>query len=802
MSKPSPLLQQYFEIKAEYPDTLLLFQVGDFYELFFEDAQTASAFLGITLTKRGTYNQKPVPLCGVPIHTLDHYLIKLIRGGFKVALCDQLELARPGKLVARGVTQVLTPGTLTDARMIDEKHASYCVAIYPQPNGDTGIAAAELLTGQLFATTISANHPALLDAELARFSPDEILLPLDQKDRPLARQIQKTGYCISWFDATSYQEIFNEWLSGNEPAVQTLVTHSPTISSALLLLIGFLKQNQERALAFTGTLSLYTPYDFLMLDAATQKNLELFPLEKKNKEAQTLFQILDQCVTAMGSRQLKKWIVRPSQKITTITERLSAITTLKENLFTREHVAQILQHIGDLERITGRILLQRNSLRDLIQLRSALLAIKKLTHTLSDIAENPYFAKLKNTLFDFSPLTTFLQKALTDDPNDQWHIRPGYNQALDQAREQTQNGAYAIAQFEASERKRTGISSLKIKFNRIQGYAIELTKAQSASAPQEYSKLQTLVNATRYTTPELQQLEYQLQTAEEQAQQLDKQIYEELIQMTLSFGPHLRKSAQTIAIIDSLYGLTSCALTHNWVAPKIKETGALHIQQGKHPVVAAHLGNEFVPNSTTMDTETRTWIITGPNMGGKSTYLRQVALIVLLAHIGSYVPASYAEIPCTDRIFTRIGASDNVTAGKSTFLVEMEETALICNHATKNSLVILDEVGRGTSTYDGLAIAQAVVEYLHTHIQAKALFATHFHEITELCKTMQGIVAYHAASIQTPEGILLLHKIEPGCAQGSFGLEVARQAQLPSAITQRAEHLLTQFTKQKQEPVA
>ncbi len=793
--KISPLLQQYFKIKEEHPETLLLFQVGDFYELFFDDAQRASAFLGIALTKRGTFENKPIPLCGVPVHAVDHHLLKLIKGGFKVALCDQLEEARPGKVVERGVTQVLTPGTLTDLRMLDDKKASYCIALAPLADGKTiGLAAAELLTGQIFATTIDRTQDVLLDAELARFSPDEIILHPTLEASSFAKKLLQSGYVLSWFDPTSYEQIFLDWLKSHPQETQAMVLYSPAMRDSLNLLVGFLKQNQERALPFCSQLFIYSPEDYVIIDGATQRNLELF-ISNTGKKEGSLFYLLDQCATAMGSRLLKKWLARPIRKKHIINQRQEAIDILKDKLFVREEILSSLQQIGDLERITGRILLKRSQHKDLVSLKQAISGVAKIKAILSDFTQIKILEQIQTSLFDFSPLHKYLEQALCEDSDATWHIRSGYNHELDQARDQALYGTNALVDFENAEKSSTGINSLKVKFNRIQGYTIELTKAQSPSAPEHYIKLQTLVNATRYTTPELQKLEYQIKTAEETAQKLDVKLFEELMAYVISFGPHLRRTGQQLALLDALIGLTRCAANHNWVKPTVRESGPLHISQGKHPVVASYLGSEFVPNNTALTPDARTWVITGPNMGGKSTYLRQVALIVLLTHIGSFVPASYAEIPLTDRIFTRIGASDNVTEGKSTFLVEMEETATICNHSTAQSIVILDEVGRGTSTYDGLAIAQAVLEYLHTQIQAKVLFATHFHELTALTTLNTGIVAYHAASIQTEDGILLLHKIEPGCAEGSFGIEVARQANLPIQITQRAQTLLKSFTQ-------
>ncbi len=794
----TPLMRQYYDIKKRYPDTLLLFQVGDFYELFFDDAHKASAFLGIALTKRGFQGNEPIPLCGVPVHAIDHYVLKLVRGGFRVALCDQLTPAQTGKMIERGVTYVLTPGTLTDLKLLNEKTASYLAAVFPTEDS-YGLVFAEILTGQLYATIVSRAEEKLFEAELSRFLPDEIIIPDTKLGKQLDVFLKRLGYVITVqpFAVTSrdHNEHLGEWLKRQFPESSlSFVNQSSTAQAALSLVYSFLRINQERALHNFKQLFTYSPDDFLLLDAATQKNLELVKNAHDGSSAHTLFSILDAATTAMGSRLIKKWLLRPLLKKEAIEQRLSAVESLVTQPLLVDSINVSLRDIGDLERIVGRIALRRAHLYDYTALLRALSTLPQLKQDLIVVQHVELLGLVASRLGDFSFLHDLLSRSLNLDTAKDWKIQAGFSPELDRLRMLIEQAAQAILELERKEQQATGIASLKIRYSKAHGYGIEVTKANLSAVPERYTRLQTLTNRERFTTQELKDLEYDLNRAHTDINEVEKQIFEAVCQHVEAAISPLKKLAQALAHLDALMSLAKVAYTHNYTRPHFNDEHNIIIKEGYHPVVHAEIKHHFIPNDTRLTDNETLWIITGPNMGGKSTYLRQVALIALMAQAGSFVPARSADLFILDRIFTRIGAGDNVAQGKSTFLVEMEETALICTQATRNSLVILDEVGRGTSTYDGLAIAQAVVEYIYSHIKARCLFATHYHELTQLTLSHRGIVAYHTASKQTPEGIVLLHKIMKGNAQGSFGIEVARQANLPAPIIQRSQEILKSLT--------
>ncbi|HBL98619.1 TPA: DNA mismatch repair protein MutS [Candidatus Dependentiae bacterium] len=793
----TPLLQQYFGFKERFPEALLLFQVGDFYELFFEDAQKAAAYLGIALTKRGTFEGNPVPLCGVPVHALNHYLVKLVRGGFRVVLCEQLEAARPGKIVERGVTHVLTPGTLTDARLLNERMASYCAALFPADDA-YGCAFVEVLTGQIFVTFVAQSDAMQLEAELKRFSPDEIVVPQTKEGVVLEAKVRRLGYVTTLMPFSrsdeGANEAFSSWCASLNSAALEMVERIPAPQGALNLLFNYLKRNQERALEVCTQLFFYTPDDYLLLNAATQRNLELVKNCTDGSDEHTLFAVLDRAATPMGSRMIRKWIVRPLVKKESIEARHGAVGLLIREFQLREKLLALLKETGDFERVVGRIALRRAQLQDYRALIRGLGTIAQIKGALSVYREeNGLVRRMADGIDDFGDLLNLLERAINHEHSRTWRIRTGFNEELDRLRMLMKNGAQALADFEMAERMRTKVLSLKVRYSRAQGYTIELTKTHRDKAPIDYERIQTLTNAERYTTPALKDLERDLSRAERESEILEDELYAQVCAEVERVGMALKKSAQLIAQCDAFLGFARSAHEFGFSCPVMHEGRDIMITAGRHPVVAAVLGQSFVGNDVALTDSERTWIITGPNMGGKSTFLRQVALIVLMAQAGSWVPAEKAVLPLVDRIFTRIGAADQVAAGKSTFLVEMEETALICNGATDRSLVILDEVGRGTSTYDGLAIAQAVVEYLHEKVRPRALFATHFHELKRLETLHPGIVAYQAASKQTPEGILLLHKIVKGFADGSFGIEVAKRVNLPPVVLARAQELAEQF---------
>lgn len=789
----TPLMKQYVAIREEYPDFILFFQVGDFYELFFDDAKTAASFLGIALTKRGKIGDEPIPLCGVPVHALDHYLTKLVKGGFKVALCDQLEEAQPGKVVNRGVTRVLTPGTLTDVQLLDEKNASYLFAFCPLQ--DTwGLVFGELLTAQLFATRLSPQAYKSLESELSRFFPDEILLdPSAQKDG-FASYFKKMGYVTSI--VTMPDAAFEEtklWMN-QQFKTETIdtVAAQPSLHGALNILHAFLKKNQPLALDQFKSLHWYESDDFLVIDAATQRNLELVKNSHDGSSKHTLACVLDRAMTAMGSRMIKKWIMRPLVKQEAIGQRQDAIAYLTSHTAVMQQLRALLHALPDIERVVGRIAIGRAPLHDYNALEQSLKQIPLIKELLLQSSASLYHF-LARCLEDFAVLQQLLDNALNKEMGASMIIKSGYDHRLDHMRTIIEKAHLTILDLERSEQEKTGIGSLKIRYNNLYGYYIEVTKTHLDSIPDYYKRQQTLVGRERYMIPALHEIQHEITSAQQQVVSVEKELYEAIKRQVLTHISSLRKMAHALSHLDALFGLSVAAYEYSYVRPTITDDRAIQITHGRHPVLERHLDRGFIANSTELSDAASMHIITGPNMGGKSTYLRQIALIAIMAHIGSFVPAQSATISILDRLFSRIGAGDNLAEGKSTFLIEMEEVAAICSYATERSLVILDEVGRGTSTFDGLAIAQAVVEYVHTKLNSRALFATHYHELAHLEEQFSGIVSYHMASKKTPQGIIFLHTVMCGAASGSFGIEVAKLAELPSSIIERAQELLDEM---------
>lgn len=787
--KNTPLMQQYYDIKAQYPDTLLLFQVGDFYEMFFDDAKTAASFLGIALTSRGkTNNGEPVPLCGVPLHAKNHYLTKLIKGGFKVALCDQLEEATPGKLVTRAVTQVLTPGTLTDANLLDEKTSSYLFAFYPGEQ-EWALLFGELLTAQLWATVIKAGEQRSIESELARFFPDELLIPDTRLAKPWIPFFKKLGYFTTLVQADEQDSQFNSWLPTVANA-QHYIAHHSSLRTALFYFYAYVKKTQQGALHHFNQLHVYKPDDFLIMDASTQRNLDLVHNQHDGSRQHTLFSVLDGANTPMGSRMIKKWILRPLIKKEAIVQRYDAITLLIRDVIALQTMQQILTALGDIERVIGRIILGRAQLYDYGSLRSCLQILPTIQQLCAQF-QTPLFVVIQQHLGDFTTLHTYLQRAIPDDLTTNNFIKKGFDQQLDYMRELIAHGHQKLIDLEKNEIAGTGIQSLKVRYNNVHGYYIEVTNPNKHLVPDRYMRRQTLVGKERYMTQELQQLAYDIERAHAQIQERERTLFEAVQQEVITWSSALRRLSYGLAHLDALHGFAKVAYNNGYVRPEITDTRDIIIKQGRHPIVEQNDQTTFIPNDTLLNDTQSLWIVTGPNMGGKSTYLRQVALLCIMAQCGSFIPAKGARLPLLDRIFTRIGAGDNLAAGKSTFLVEMEETAAICTQATNHSLVILDEVGRGTSTFDGLAIAQAVIEYIYMTVQARCLFATHYHELTQLSVQYSGIVPFYTANKKTGNGMMFLYIIMQGVADGSFGVEVAKLAQLPKPVIERAEQLLT-----------
>ena len=797
----TPLMRQYNGIKERYPNALLLFRLGDFYELFFEDAIVASKELQITLTSRNKEKGIAVPMCGVPYHAAEGYISKLIRRGYRVAICDQVEDPRKAKkLVKREVTQVVTPGTATGAQVLEPRDHNYLAAV-AESNGAIGLAFAELSTGDFRVTEITGegSRERLME-ELVRMRPRELL-------------VAPTGSVR--FSPDSDPPItetqLEEWVFGGEYGERLLKDHFGVVSLAGYGLEGhplaagaagaifhYVRETQRGSLLHFDTLRFYQENDSLVLDSATLRNLELLePLTGGPRHA-TLLAVLDQCVTSLGARKLRSWLLRPSTDAVEIAARLDAVEELSANVIAREEVRRVLGGIQDLERILGRVSLESANARDLLALKASLEHLP-LVRTYVKSFKAGRFQELHERMDELKDVHDLLERSIHPEPpvllTEGNLIRPGYHAELDSLREISHNSRQLIAEIETRERQRTGINSLKVRFNSVFGYYIEVTKANLHHVPDDYQRKQTLVNAERFSTPELKELEARILEAEERSQDLERQLFVEIRRAVGAEARRIRQTAQALAELDVLACFAHLAAERNYCRPEFSDNGEIVIFQGRHPVIEHIVTREeaghFIPNDLYLNpTSDILIIVTGPNMGGKSTYLRQTALIALMTQMGSFVPAERAKLPLFDRIFTRIGASDNLARGRSTFMVEMTETATILNTATPRSLVLLDEIGRGTATFDGLAIAWAVVEHLLTHTRARTLFATHYHELTELEELLPGVRNYHVSVKESGSNVIFLRKVEPGSADKSYGIEVARLAGLPASVVDRAREVL------------
>ena len=831
MSEAStPLMQQYNGVKSRYPHALLLFRLGDFYELFYEDAILASRELQITLTSRNREKGQPIPMCGVPYHAADGYIARLIRAGFKVAICEQMELPGPGKkLVRREVARVITPGTATDVSVLDARENNFLAAVW-QDSGKTkiGLAIVDLSTGEFQATEFSgATAEGDLRDELQLLRPRETLLPRPQQLFETSKNslLEGTGGVESrleeWIFHLDYAgRILREQFGVAELTGFGLDGHPQALSAAGAV-VHYLRENSARgdnghsveALRHLDHIRYYEQHDSLLIDPVSVRNLELlspiFSEDTKVGGPTTLVAALDLTVTGMGARLLRAWILRPLIDRDAIEDRLSAVGHLLQQTVVRGEIRKELRGIQDLERLTSRITLGLASPRELVTLRKSLgqLPILKNFVTPPATGGSELLRELHDQVDELVDVRERLERAIADEPpataNDPGVVRNGYNAELDELRNLSQHSKQIIASMEERERKRTTIHSLKIRFNQIFGYYIEISKANLHLAPSDYERKQTLVNAERFTSPELKEYERKILAADERIAEIERELFVELRAGIAAKAGRLRRTAAAIAQLDVLTCFAKIAADRSYVRPEFNSTGELLIVGGRHPVIEELLrqkGERFIPNDLCFEPKSQQLLlITGPNMGGKSTYLRQTALIVLMAQTGSFVPARQARLPLTDRIFTRIGASDNLARGRSTFLVEMSEVAAILHHATPSSLVLLDEVGRGTSTFDGLSIAWAVVEHLQKHTHSRTLFATHYHELTELGDLLPGVKNVHVSVKETPNEIIFLRKVEPGCADKSYGIEVARLAGLPRSVIERAREVLKKHEQSEHE---
>jgi DNA mismatch repair protein MutS len=817
----TPLMQQYQAVKARYPHALLLFRLGDFYELFYEDAIIAARELQITLTSRNREKGQPIPMCGVPYHAAEGYIARLIRAGFKIAICDQMEAPGPGKkLVRREVVRVITPGTATDVAVLDIKENNFLAAVAKHPSGSpVGLAYVDLSTGEFQATEfIGAGAVDAMRDELQLLRPRETLLPRPQQLFETAKTslLDGSGGVESRLDEWTFQYDYAERILREQFGVAELTGfglegHAQALSAAGAI-VHYLRENSAHgndtpkvdALRHLDRVRYYEQHDAMILDPVSVRNLEIvapiFSEEAGRSGPATFLAAMDVTVTGMGARLLRSWILRPLIDRDAIEGRLGAVSHLLQQTVVRGEIRKELKGILDLERLTSRITLGLAAPRELVALRKSLMQLPVLKKFLTPPPHggSELLRQLFGELDDLTDIRERLERAISDEPpalaTEPGIIRAGFDGELDELRSLSQHSKQIIAAMEERERKRTGIASLKIRFNHVFGYYIEISKANFHLAPTDYERKQTLVNAERFTSAELKEYERKILAADERIGEIETRLFVDIRSEIAAKALRLRRTAGAVAQLDVLTSFAKLAADRGYTRPELNGTGELLIVGGRHPVIEELLrqkGERFVPNDLFFEPgRQQLLLITGPNMGGKSTYLRQSALIAILAQVGSYVPARQAKLPITDRIFTRIGASDNLARGRSTFLVEMSEVAVILHHATPSSLVLLDEVGRGTATFDGLSIAWAVVEHLQKHTRARTLFATHYHELTELAELLPAVKNVHVAVKETPSEIIFLRHVEPGSADKSYGIEVARLAGLPRSVIERAREVL------------
>jgi DNA mismatch repair protein MutS len=798
----TPMMQQYQRLRKSIPpDTLLLFRLGDFYEMFFDDAKDGAQILNLALTARnGT------PMCGLPFHAANSYIARILKSGRKVAICEQTEEARPGKLVNREVSQILSPGTHFDERMLVAERNNFLASVYP--SGKVfGLALVDLTTGD-FLTTELEDDSALL-AELERLRPAEIIFPTESTQ--LRDWLRGAFPILSGYD---------DWTFAPETAFFTVKEHFKVATldgfglkdkSAAIGAAGgalhYLAQNLRRDVKHLTRIAFYQRHDFLALDYTTLRHLEILePLHHDAPRNSSLYGALNRTVTPMGARLLRQWLSQPLARVEPIRARQIAVQTFVENSLGLDSFRQQLANVRDLERTIGRLSSGSGNARDLVALRVALEQIPNLKRILETLSRDGNLISELNSKISESPeLVDLISRAIVDEPplpiKEGGMIRDGFDSGLDELRNAQRGGKDWLAKLQQDEIERTGISSLKVRFNSVFGYYIEVTKSNLDKVPAHYIRKQTVANGERFITPELKEMEGKILGAEERSVKLEYEIFQRVREATLGRLKEIQQTAGALAQLDVLGSFAETSRLHNYVCPQVLDEGVLQIRDGRHPVLEQNLLDErFVPNDAMFNRELHIALITGPNMAGKSTYIRQVALLALLAHTGSFVPAAEARIDLVDRIFTRIGASDDLSRGQSTFMVEMTETANILNNATPRSLIVLDEIGRGTSTFDGLSLAWSIVEHLHNQVGAKTLFATHYHELTELAGRLPRLKNFNVAVREWRDQIVFLRKIVEGGTDKSYGIQVARLAGVPKEVLERAKQILSNLEESELTP--
>lgn len=808
-------MRQYQTIKKGYPDSILFFRIGDFYEMFFEDALVASKALNITLTSRDKNKENPVPMCGVPHHAVDIYIGRLIKKGFKVAVCEQMEDPKVVKgLVKREVIRVITPGTVLNPHLLGEKENNFFVSLYPDKNG-YGLAVIDISTGDFrvaeFSYSSDIQHENVIKRiknEFLKLEPKEVLMPKsfseEQRGSILASDITlflrnelsaAVNYCedrVYDYEYT-YKMLLDQFktISLDGFGCQDI----PLAVSAAGAAIYYFRETQKSPLTHLYRMSLLRSDEHMNLDFSTQRNLELIRRNYDGSRDGSLLGLMDLTVTSMGGRKLKEWILKPLINIERIKRRHEVVGSLKDSHKVRKDIRDNLNKVLDMERLTARITLSATNARDLIALKNSIIPLKKIRELLGEIPKGEIINEMLSNWDDLSDIQELVDISINNDPplslKDGGLIKDGYNIELDEFRGVRRNGRDWIVGMEVAERERTGIANLKVGYNKVFGYYIEITKKHLSKVPANYIRKQTVATGERYISPELKEYEEKILGAEEKIKDIEYKIFEEIRKKIAAEGKRILSMAGILSEIDVLSTFAEIASIYNYTCPMVNDGDVVEIADGRHPILERIIeGERFIPNDACLDSNNQIMIITGPNMAGKSTYMRQVALIVLMAQVGSFVPAREAKIGIVDRIFTRVGAQDYLQKGHSTFMVEMNETANILNNATSRSLIILDEIGRGTSTFDGISIAWSVVEYLHHNTRAKTLFATHYHELTELAMTLDRVKNYNVAVREWNEEIIFLRKIIEGGADKSYGIQVARLAGLPEEIIERAKEVL------------
>lgn len=786
----TPMMRQYLKLKAENPDILLFYRMGDFYEMFYDDAKRASQLLDISLTKRGSSNGEPIPMAGVPYHAVESYLAKLIALGESVAICEQIgDPATSKGPVERKVVRIVTPGTVSDELLLEDRKDNLLASIWQHKN-HFGYATLDISSGRFFV--FECDNIEAMQAELQRTNPVELLYPEDFESMSLIDNRNGLRRRPLWdFDLeTAKQQLKLQF--GTNDLVGFGVENCCYALSAAGCLLQYVKDTQRTALPHIRSIIKESAYDFVVLDAATRRNLEITENLCGGTE-NTVADILDKTQTAMGSRMLKRWLHSPIRNVVILQNRQEAISELQQDL---GDIQPILKQIGDLERILARLALRTARPRDFARLRDAYNVLPELQQLLNHHS-SPYLIALRAKINQFDQIADLLNQAIVEAPpviiRDGGVIATGYNAELDELRNLADGATNYLEQLEIRERETLGIDTLKVGFNAVHGYYIQISRGQSHLAPIHYTRRQTLKNVERYIIPELKEYEDKVLTSKGRALALEKQLYDQLFELLLPDLANMQMSADAIAELDVLTNLAERALTLNYQCPTLSNSAGIEIKDGRHVVIEQVLKTPFIANSLLLSPNRRMLIITGPNMGGKSTYMRQAALIVLLTYIGSFVPASKAVIGPVDRIFTRIGASDDLASGRSTFMVEMTETANIMHNATEQSLVLMDEIGRGTSTYDGLSLAWACAENLANHIKAMTLFATHYFELTQLPEHMQGVYNIHFDAIEHDNTVAFIHEVSEGAASKSFGIAVAGLAGVPKTVLKRAKQKLKEL---------